>query len=62
MNNSYLSQQCNIMLSSISIFRHGARAACVRDDGQIDKQEQKVLARIERDLAALERTLREVAR
>lgn len=62
MNNTYLIQQCSMMLSSIKLFRHGARAACVRDDGQIDKQEQKMLAKIERDLVSLERTLRDIVR
>jgi hypothetical protein len=62
MRNPYLSQQCYTMLSSITIIRHGVRSACMRDDGQIDKYEQKVLSKIEKDLAALERTLQEVVK
>ena len=57
MNNMHLVQQCNMMLSSIKLFRHSAKVACMKNDGRIDRQEQKYLAKIEKDLGALERTL-----
>jgi len=46
-----------MMLSSIKLFRHSAKVACMKNDGRIDRQEQKYLAKIEKDLGALERTL-----
>jgi len=49
-----------MMLSSIRIFRHGARAACLKDDGKIDRQEQRELDEIEKKLKALEGTLRDI--
>lgn len=49
-----------MMLSSVKIFRHSAKTACMKDDGIIDKQEQKLLAKIEKDLDALEKTLQRI--
>ena len=60
LSNIHLDQQCNMMLSSIRIFRHGARAACLKDDGKIDRQEQRELDEIEKKLKALEGTLRDI--
>lgn len=60
MQNPHLIQQCTMMLSSVKIFRHSAKTACMKDDGIIDKQEQKLLAKIEKDLDALEKTLQRI--
>lgn len=46
------------MLMSIDLFRKGATMACTKDDGKVDPNERKALKRLEKDLDALEKTIR----
>lgn len=46
MANSFITQQCQNMITSIDLFESACQMAASKDDGIISKEEQKVLKKI----------------
>lgn len=55
--NTYLAQQCISMKASIHNFKLGLKLASVKDDGITDRNEEKMIKEITKDLDRLQKTL-----
>lgn len=55
--NTYLSQQCIAIKSSIQSFKKGLILASTKDDGITDNAEEKMIKDITKDLDRLQKTL-----
>lgn len=55
--NTYLAQQCISMKATIQNFKLGLKLASIKDDGITDKEEEKMIREITKDLDRLQKTL-----
>lgn len=55
--NAYIAQQCITIRASIQSFKSGLKLAAMKDDGKIDKVEEKLINAVTKDLDRLQKTL-----
>ena len=55
--NMYIAQQCISMKATIQNFKLGLKMASMKDDGINDKNEEKMIKEITKDLERLQKTL-----
>lgn len=55
--NTYITQQCISMKATIQNFKLGLKMASMKDDGNTDKNEEKMIKEITKDLERLQKTL-----
>ena len=54
--NMYIAQQCISMKATIQNFKLGLKMASMKDDGITDKNEEKMIKEITKDLERLQKT------
>lgn len=55
--NSYISAQCQSMISQVQLFKQACEMAALKNDGTIDAEERKILKKIEKASEAFVREL-----
>ncbi|MBQ3385425.1 MAG: hypothetical protein IJG59_09485 [Erysipelotrichaceae bacterium] len=59
--NSYIKMQLNTMIQYLDSFEQACQIAATRDDGQIDRKEEKQLRRIRKSVARFKRDLERIS-
>ncbi len=60
--NSYIKMQLNTMIQYLDSFEQACQIAATRDDGQIDRKEEKQLRRIRKSVARFKRDLERISK
>ena len=59
--NSYIKMQLNTMIQYLDGFEQACQIAAMKDDGQIDRKEQKRLKKIKKSVARFKRDLEKLS-
>ena len=60
--NSYIKMQLNTMIQYLDSFEQACQIAATRDDGQIDRKEEKQLRRIRKSVVRFKRDLERISK
>lgn len=58
--NSYIKMQLNTMIRYLDSFEQACEIAATRDDGQIDRKEEKQLCKIRKSVARFRKELQKI--
>ncbi|MBQ1341549.1 MAG: hypothetical protein IIY33_03590 [Erysipelotrichaceae bacterium] len=58
--NSYIKMQLNTMIQYLDSFEQACEIAATRDDGQIDRKEEKQLRKIRKSVARFRKELQKI--